>query len=373
MKKKFSKIPFFNIKVVNKDINSKKIINKVISSHSYILGSEVDLFEKEFSKYTRSNECISVANGTDALELSLRALKIKEKDKVAIVANAGFYSSSAVYSAGAIPIYVDIDFETMNMSSTDLLKIVKQKPKAIIVTHLYGQLADIEKISTIAKKNNIFLIEDCAQAHGASRNKKMAGTYGDIGCFSFYPTKNLGALGDAGAIITSNKKLGKIIRSLRQYGWNKKYFVDHKNGKNSRMDEIQASILTKKLRYLDLNNDLRINIANAYNLAFKDLPIVCPKISSQKRDFVAHLYVIRIDNRNSFCKFLKKNNIETAIHFPIPDHLQRAYKSKKIKKLNITETVAKNIVSLPCYPGMTNKQVKRVILIVKEFFRFKLK
>ncbi len=245
----------------------KKAIGNVLSRGRYILGPEVEGFEKEFAEYCKTRFCVGVANGTDALELALKAVNINPTDQVATVANAGMYSTTAIYAVGATPLYIDIMPHGMNMSPDDLARKITKKTKAIIVTHLFGQMADVDKISGMANKYNIPLIEDCAQAHGARRNNKYAGTYGYCGCFSFYPTKNLGALGDAGAIITNDKALETKIRQLRQYGWKKKYHSDMGQGRNSRLDELQAAILRAKLPYLEKWNKKRRCIAKMKHAA----------------------------------------------------------------------------------------------------------
>ena len=364
-----SKIPLFSVKTVNANIDCLSVIKRVVESHWYVLGKEVAGFEEEFASYLGLSSCISVANGTDALELALRALGIAQNDHVITVANAGFYSSTAIHMLGAIPYYVDIDLQTLTMSAEKLKEaLVSVKPKAIIVTHLYGQLADIETICHIASDANVPIIEDCAQAHGAKRHGKYAGTFGEIGCFSFYPTKNLGALGDGGAIVTNNTSLAVRLKQLRQYGWDKKYHVNQTGGSNSRLDEIQAAILRVKLPYLDDGNTQRREIAKKYNMAFAKLPLSCPHFSGE--EYVGHLYVVRTANRDSFRRYLETLGIATDVHYPIADQCQLAYQNPHIHPIHLPDTqeACQQVVSLPCYPGLTQTELNSVIKGVQQYF-----
>ncbi len=362
-------IKLFSVPSINSSSALASVINRVLDSYSYILGKEVTAFEQEFAQYLSTRECITLANGTDALELSLRGLGIQPGDYLATVANAGFYSSTAIHAIGARPLYVDISDDSLTMSLSSLKKELSstKKPKAVIVTHLYGQLApDILDIQQVCHKAGVFLIEDCAQATGATLHGKKAGSFGDVATFSFYPTKNLGALGDGGAIVTNNSELAIRIKQLRQYGWSEKYKVSLCGGCNSRMDEIQAAILREKLPYLDQWNHERRSIASAYTNAFKGLPIQCPPSLSE--DYVAHLYVIRVTERDRFRKFLKEKGVATDIHYPIPDHLQPAYVNTQQVDLSITERACQSVVSLPCYPGLGDDEIDSVITPVKQFF-----
>lgn len=360
-------VPLFDAAVVNAEFDLHAVAKQIIDSHRYILGSNVDDFEREYANYCCSAYCVGVANGTDALELALRATGVGKSDIVVTVANAAFYCSTALHAIGARPLYVDVELATLTLCPQALVHALKKKPKAVVVTHLYGQMADMAAIESICKEAGVLLIEDCAQAHGATQNGRKAGTYGDAGCFSFYPTKNLGALGDGGAIITPSSLLNDRLRSLRQYGWTNKYEIHHEGGRNSRLDEIQAAFLRQKLKYLDLSNAKRRSIALQYNSSFSDLPIRCPVFSTD--DFVAHLYVVRSTQRTALREFLDTSGIATEIHYPIPDHLQDVYKKNVIfEHLETTETSASEVLSLPCYPGMQQPQIDRVILAVRSFF-----
>ena len=340
-----------------------KIFIKVVKSGKYILSNEVLNFEKKFSKFINVKHCISVANGTDALEIALKSSGIGENDLVATSANAGMYSTTAILSVGAKPLYLDVDLKNKSVIYSDVSKAIKMKVKAIIVTHLYG-LANpvIKKIASECKKKKIILIEDCAQAHGARLNNKLVGSFGDIGCFSFYPTKNLGGLGDAGAIVTNKNSIANKAFKLRQYGWSKKYIVGVCGGRNSRMDEIQASILSKLLLGLNKLNTKRRKIANFYSKMIVNKNIIVPE--PQGNNFVAHLYVVRTKKRESLIRWLKKYKIDTDIHYPKPD-----YKQKNVKnyiKLNLanTEILTKEILSIPCNPYLKDSELKRIVKVI---------
>jgi len=360
-------VPLFSAAAVNASFDFSLPIKRVIDSNWYILGKEVTNFENEFAKYVGVSNCVSLANGTDALELALRALGVEKGDSVVTVANAGFYSSTAIHAIGATPLYVDVDHDTLTMSTEALAKATTLKPKVVIVTHLYGQLADVEELVHIANEAGMPLIEDCAQAHGASRNGKQAGSFGNFACFSFYPTKNLGALGDGGAVVTNDGDLASRVRTLRQYGWSQKYQVSTTGGCNSRLDEIQAAILREKLPHLVISNQERRSIALRYNEAFVLLPVECP--CSTDMDYVAHLYVLRVNNRDSFREFLKINGISTDIHYPVPDHKQPAYPLSDEYQLNVTEVICDTVVTLPCFPGLTDIEIERVITVVLQYFQ----
>ena len=360
-------VPLFSAAAANAGLDFTQSIKRVIDRYWYILGEEVASFESEFAQYVGVSNCVSLANGTDALELALRGLDVKKGDQVVAVANAGFYGSTAIHAIGAIPLYVDIDHKTLTLSVEALAKALKQKPKAVIVTHLYGQLADIEELVRMTSEAGVPLIEDCAQSHGATRNGRQAGSFGIIACFSFYPTKNLGALGDGGAIVTNDAELTIRIRALRQYGWSQKYHVMTEGGCNSRLDEIQAAILREKLPHLAAWNNERRRIAQRYNDAFAALPIERP--CSIGEDYVAHLYVLRVKDRNTFREFLKVRGIATDVHYPIPDYKQPAYALSGVVQLDVTESACESVVSLPCFPGMTDIEVDRVVAAVLEYYQ----
>lgn len=361
-------IPLFSSSLANAGIDFVSPLKRVLDSSWYVLGSEVKSFEAEFAAYVGVNHCISLGNGTDALELALRGLGVGPGDQVVAVANAGFYGSTAIHAVGAAPLYVDVDDDSLTLSPKALVNLLqRQKPAAIIVTHLYGQLAAIEEIVRLASSAGVPVIEDCAQAHGARRNGQMAGGFGAIACFSFYPTKNLGALGDGGAVVTNDEQLAARVRQLRQYGWSSKYYVELKGGCNSRLDEMQAAILRVKLPYLDTWNLQRRAIAARYNKAFSTLTAKLP--CSLGEDYVAHLYVLRVKDRERFSANLRKSQVTTDIHYPIPDHKQAAYQAETLSfALPITEQACEAVISLPCFPGLLDEDVDRVIEAVLAYF-----
>ena len=341
----------------------QEAIDRVLDSGWYILGKECELFEKEFAQYVGSKHAIGVANGTDAIELSLRALGVRKGDKVVTVSHTAVATVSAISRIGAEPIFVDIDeYYTLCPYGLEqvLNKVAVSEIKAIIVVHLYGQVADMPNIIKISNKYNIPLIEDCAQAHGAKLQSKAAGMFGDIACFSFYPTKNLGALGDGGAITTSSPDLYDKINLLRQYGWRER-FISEIPGVNSRLDEIQAAILRVKLKFLNMENQKRKQFANQYSNNLKKASILLPK----ERDGVEHVYhqyVVQSPNRDELQLKLRKKGINTAVHYPLPVHKQPAYSNKEYVPvpLKITEIISDQIISLPMYPELSESMVNKV-------------
>lgn len=360
-------IPLFSASAVNAGIDLEGAVQRALRSHWYVLGEEVKAFEREFAQYTGTGECVSLANGTDALELALRALGVVAGDRVACVANAGFYGSTAIHAVGATPVYVDIDPATQNMAVDSLAHTLEHKPKAVIVTHLYGQMANIEALKRLTHDAGAKLIEDCAQAHGAMRNGRRVGSFGDIACFSFYPTKNLGAIGDGGAVTCDDAALADRVRTLRQYGWSGKYHVGTPGGRNSRLDEIQAAVLRAKLPHLDAGNRQRRAIASRYNAAFGGLPIALPP--SVDDDYVGHLYVVRCKEREAFRAHLSAQGVGTDVHYPVPDHLQAAYPAATaVGSLDASEAASREVVTLPCFPGLADADVAAVIAAVRSFF-----
>jgi len=325
----------------------------------YILGPEVAAFEHEFAAYVGAAECVAVANGTDALELALRALAMGPDDAVATVANAGMYSTTAIRAAGATPTYVEIDASTLQMDPAALAAALTPRTRALIVTHLYGRFAHIDLLGQIARERGVALIEDCAQAHGARIAGGMAGSHGRLGCFSFYPTKNLGALGDAGAIVTGDRDLASRLRALRTYGWGTKYHCTMEGGMNSRMDELQAAVLRAKLPHLDRWNLRRREIAARYTKAIRHPYVVLPPSVDDGSD-VAHLYVVRSRARESLREHLKSAGIATDIHYPVPDHRQPGAGIVPSKGLARTDRACAEVLSLPCYPELTDAEVDAV-------------
>jgi dTDP-3-amino-2,3,6-trideoxy-4-keto-D-glucose/dTDP-3-amino-3,4,6-trideoxy-alpha-D-glucose/dTDP-2,6-dideoxy-D-kanosamine transaminase len=335
----------------------RNAVHRVLSSRRYVLGEEVAAFEREFAEFCGTSACIGVANGTDALELALRGVGIAHGDRVATVANAGYYTCTALAAIGAQPVFVDID-ETLTLSTAALEKALPDV-KAIVVTHLYGRLAAIEEIVALAGRYELPVIEDCAQAHGAQRGGRLAGSFGVAGCFSFYPTKNLGAIGDGGAIVTSDRNLVARARSLRQYGWSAKYCVDHPGGRNSRLDELQAAFLRVKLPRLAAWNADRVLIARRYCEGLDGLGLVLPRW--RDGEYVAHLFVVRSHDRDAVRARLSMQGIGTDVHYPIADYRQPVRAAFSHSDLPATEAACNEVLTLPCYPGLTTGEVQRVI------------
>ncbi len=334
---------------------------RVLDSGWFALGEELKGFECEFAEYLGGGEVAGVANGTDALELALRALDVEPGDKVITAANAGGYASTAILACGAHPVYVDVDPETGLISPQHLGDDLLVSAKAIIITHLYGQMADMTILAQRARTANTFLVEDCAQAHGARLDGRAAGCWGDIACFSFYPTKNLGALGDAGAVFSTKKPYIEKVRHLRQYGWRDKYVHELRGGRNSRLDEIHAACLRTRLPTLESANLRRRAIGQRYQEGIAHPLIRVPRRRTDSSD-VVHLYPVRCEQRSALMAHLRAEGIQTAIHYPLPDHLQPAWKSQVgSPSLPNTEKRAEEILSLPCHGALTDQEIDHVI------------
>lgn len=341
----------------------------VLRGEKYILGNEVSKLEKEFANYIGVEEAIGVANGTDALEISLRALGIESGDEVITVSHTAVATVAAIEAAGATAVVVDIDASTFTMDPNQLSEVLTSKTKVVVAVHIYGHPADIDAIQLFCKIHNLKLVEDVSQAHGAKWNNRRLGSIGDISCFSCYPTKNLGAIGDAGLITTNDKKLASKVRMIREYGWRDRYVSDIV-GRNSRLDEIQAAILRVKLRTLDSDNKKRKEIADYYTKAFKHLPLTVP-IEQEGAEAVYHLYVIKCKDRNLLKNYLIANGIQPGIHYPLPIHLQPAYKNRirtSIKMSN-TEEISNQVLSLPMYPELTESELEKVTQSIISFYR----
>jgi dTDP-4-amino-4,6-dideoxygalactose transaminase len=345
----------------------EEAVTRLVRSGWYVLGTEVSGFEQVFARYCGVASVIGVANGTDALELSLRSVGVERGRKVALVANAGGYGTIAVNAVGAEPVYVDVDPTTYGMDAASLEAALRGGDvHAVVVTHLYGQLAAIEEISAVARRYGVRLVEDCAQAHGARRGGTMAGSWGDVATFSFYPTKNLGALGDGGAVATNDEQIAASIRQLRQYGWDQKYRSTVAYGRNSRLDEVQAAVLTAKLSYLDGWNSRRVQIASRYNKMIDHPGITLPRDPGP--DHVAHLYVVRCSDRESLAQHMKAAKIPYDIHYPIPDHQQPMFGGRfSDVALPVTERICHEVLTLPCFPEMTDDEVDEVAGVVNQW------
>lgn len=339
---------------------------EALESGWYILGKYGEKFEREFSDYVGSKYCVGLNSGQDALTLAIRALGIRKGDEVIVPANTYIATVLGVTENGAVPVFVEPD-EYYNLDASKIEEALTERTKAIMAVHLYGQAANMEAIKDIAEKHHLYLLEDCAQSHGAAYNGQMTGTFGDIGCFSFYPTKNLGAFGDAGAIVTDHMELAERIRMLRNYGSRKKYFNEIE-GVNSRLDEIQAALLSVKLSHMRELTQERIEAGQYYKEWIENPCIMKPAIRIGS-DHVYHQYVIRCKNRDRLKEYLSENGIETQIHYPVPPHLAECYQYLGYHPgdFPITETDADEVLSLPLYTGITKEEQDYVITVLNRF------
>jgi dTDP-4-amino-4,6-dideoxygalactose transaminase len=348
-------------------------IQRVLESGWYILGREVEAFEQEFAAFIGVRHAIGVGNGTDALELALRASGVGPNDLVFTVSHTAVATVAAIELTGATPVLVDIDPVTYTMDPNSLAEVLsrphKGRPKAVIPVHLYGQPADMPAIMELAHRYGLQVIEDCAQSHGATLAGRMTGSWGEIAAFSFYPTKNLGALGDGGIVVTNDSSLAERVRLLRQYGWRERYISDSP-GLNSRLDELQAAILSVKLRYLDEENRKRRNLAGVYDKMLSATGLVLPASTSSTKH-VYHQYVIRTASRDALKRFLADRGIGTAIHYPVPVHRQPAYQGRLscAGSMTKTEMVAGEILSLPMHPQLTEAQLERTCTAILQFLK----
>lgn len=362
------KIPFVSFEKMHSEVENelRLAFNQVIASNWFIRGSNSDKFEAEFAEYCGAKYSVGCGNGLDALLLILKAYGIGRGDEVILPANTFIATALAVSYVGATPILIDCD-EFYNIDCSKVNDEITERTKAIIAVHLYGMPADMDELSIIAKKNNLILIEDAAQAHGAIYKNKKVGTLGDAAAFSFYPGKNLGALGDGGAIVTNNEELALKIKTISNYGSELKYHHKYK-GINSRLDELQAAFLSEKLKRLDTWNEHRNYVAKKYIEGIKNCNIIIPKVDENKKS-AWHLFVIRTKYRDSLKVYMKKNGIETAIHYPIPVHMQEAYSEykKQYGKYKNAEQFSMEILSLPIYYGITDKEINYVCSIINKW------
>ncbi|EKO3932952.1 DegT/DnrJ/EryC1/StrS family aminotransferase [Vibrio fluvialis] len=364
-------IPFLDLKAINKQYQQelKEACDRVIDSGWYIQGRELQQFEDEFSAYCGTKHAIGVANGLDALTLTLRAWKelgkIREGDEVIVPANTYIASILAITENRLIPILVEPSPTTFNLDPKSIEDSITSKTKAILPVHLYGLISPMHEIMQIAKQYNLLVLEDCAQAHGASIDGKKAGNWGDAAGFSFYPGKNLGALGDAGAITTNDDELAEILKALRNYGSHRKY-ENLYQGVNSRLDEIQAAMLSVKLKYLDEETKLRREVANTYLKNIVNPKIKLPSVID-KDSHVWHLFVIKTEDRKSLYNYLADNGVSTMIHYPIPPHKQQAYSGFLENDYPITEDIHKTVLSLPIGPVLKYNDIKKIIRLLNEY------
>lgn len=363
------KIPFVTFKPMEAELDKdlRAAFDRVYTRSWYIEGVEDEAFEKAFAEYCESKYCVGVGNGLDALFLALKALGIKEGDEVIVPSNTYIATALAVTYVGATPVFVEPDIRTFNIDPTRIEEAITEKTKAIMPVHLYGQPCDMDPILAIAKKHNLYILEDCAQAHGATYKGKVIGSFGDAAGFSFYPGKNLGALGDAGATVTNDEELAKKVRALGNYGSDYKYHHIYK-GNNSRLDELQAAFLAAKLPHLDKMNEERRRIAQMYIDGIKNEEVILPYIPEYANP-VWHIFGIRCKRRDELEKFLNDAGIGTNKHYPIPMHLQECYKDLGFKEgdFPIAEEISSTQLSIPMYYGITDEEVQYVIDKVNEF------
>lgn len=390
-------IPLIDLKaqynVLAEELN--KVTIDVLSSANYILGNNVVEFEKEFAEYIGVKHAISVGNGTDALVIALKAMGIGNGDEVITTPFTFFATAESISAVGAIPVFVDVTKDTFNIDVSKIEEKITKKTKAIMPVHIFGQSADMDEINKIAKKYNLLVIEDACQAIGAKYKDKMVGTLGDVACFSFFPTKNLGCAGDGGMIVTDNDDLATIIRALRTHGsgengqkafnllngfkedimkaeiendtvYNPLKYYNYLIGYNSRLDAIQAAILRVKLKQIDNWNSKRRDIVDIYNDEFEELDLVIP-VCAKENEHVYHMYILQSENRNEVLEKLKEKGVATGIYYPVPLHLQKVYKNLGYKEgdMPVAEYLSNRTFAIPVYPELTEEQIKYIIDSIK--------
>lgn len=344
-----------------------RAVSEVLSSGWYLIGQQLNNFEKSFAQYLGVKHVVGVSSGTDALTIALKSLGLGSDDEVIIPANC-YPTAFGVSLSGVKLRLADVDHQTLNISVHTIMPRITKKTRAVVVVHLYGNPADIKPIKKLCRENNIFLIEDCAQAVGAIYNNKKVGSFGDIACFSFYPTKNLGCIGDGGAIATNKSSLAKKAKLWRMYGEKKRY-DSQLIGLNSRLSEIQAAVLNLRLKTIDRQNKARKSLAAIYNKGLSCLPVIPIKVH-HKSEAVYHLYVLKTKKRNQLIKFLNLGGIATGIHYPKPIHLTKSFKHLNYRPntFPVSEYASKHVVSLPIYPELSKNDVQYVVNKLSEFF-----
>lgn len=360
-------IEYENLKKSNQKffLEYEKSFSKILKSGWYILGKQVQKFEENFSKYLNIKNCVGVANGLDALTIAIQSLNLPKESEILVPSNTYVATVLAIINNGHKPVLVEPKLDTYNIDPKEIEKKITSKTKAILIVHLYGKPCEMDEILRICKKNHLFLLEDCAQSHGATYKNQMTGTFGDFGCFSFYPTKNLGAIGDAGALVCHNDEFYQKVKKIRNYGSGKKYY-NEEIGCNSRLDEIQAGFLNIKLKFLDKFTSHKRKLANIYleNLNNK---FILPKVEKNYFD-VYHIFNIRHEKRDQLKEFLLKKDIKTEIHYPIPPHKQEALKSFfKGEKFPIAEEIHKTTLSLPIAYFHTENDIMKVCKVMNKF------
>jgi dTDP-4-amino-4,6-dideoxygalactose transaminase len=363
-------IPFLDLNKINLQYREHfhQCLERLITKGYLVLGSEVESFENNFARYCNTIGCVGVANGLDALSLIIRSMEFYPGDEVILPANSYIATVLPVSNNGLLPVFTEPDINTYNIDPSLIEEKITPKTKAILVVHLYGRMCEMDKINTIAQKYHLKVIEDCAQSHGASYFGKKAGNNADAGGFSFYPTKNLGALGDAGAVVSNDTELLLKVKSLRNYGEESKYYNIHK-GVNSRLDEIQAAFLNVKLPLLDEENKKRRAIAIRYVNGIKNEEIILPQQPADPLSHIWHLFVIRVVDRVHFRQYMDKKGIQTAVHFPTPVHHQLAYSELKEMTFPISEQIAQQVVSIPISSVIEKDDVDYVIDSINKYRR----
>ena len=339
-------------------------MRRVAESGWYVLGKEVTTFEQNWATYCGTSHCIGVANGLNALELIFRAFDFPEGSEVIIPANTYIASILSVTSLGLKPVWIEPDAKTLNIDPRKIERKITPRTKAIMAVHLYGKCCDMKPIWEIARKHNLKVVEDAAQAHGATYLGFKAGNLSDAAAFSFYPTKNLGALGDAGAVNTNDSDLARKIASLRNYGSTIKYYNDY-IGTNSRLDELQAAVLNVKLKYLEAENQRRRELARFYFSEIKHPDLILPSLKTLYED-AWHLFVVRHPKREQFIDYLMENGIQATVHYPVPAHKQRAYAAYNHLNLPITEQIHNEVISLPLNPSLTDKEAAYIVQVINQ-------
>jgi dTDP-4-amino-4,6-dideoxygalactose transaminase len=364
-------VPFLDLYKINQEYRQEILdaITRVVDSGWYILGREVEAFEQEYASYCGTRHCIGVANGLDALVLIIRAYKelgiFQDNDEIIVPANTYIASILSISDNHLKPVLVEPDLSTYNIDPLKIEEKITSRTKGILAVHLYGQAAPMDEISNIAKKYNLKVIEDSAQAQGAIYKGKRTGNLGDASGHSFYPGKNLGALGDGGAVTTNHDELARVIKALRNYGSEKKYYNIYQ-GQNSRLDELQAAVLRIKLKYLDNDNQRRRSNADYYLKSINNPLVTLPFVSFPEAH-VWHLFVIRTSKRALFQQYLNERNIQTVIHYPVPPHKQDAYREWNHLSFPVTEKIHEEVISLPMYPCMEDADIKTIVEIINSY------
>ncbi|WP_130805787.1 DegT/DnrJ/EryC1/StrS family aminotransferase [Senegalia massiliensis] len=391
-------IPLIDLKAQYDNLKNEldKVTIDVLSGSKYIMGENVVKFEREFNKYLNVKHSISVGNGTDALVIALKALGIGEGDEVITSTYTFFATAESISAVGAVPVFVDVEKDTFNIDPQKIEEKITEKTRAIMPVHIFGQPADMDEINIIAKKHNLYVIEDACQAIGAQYKGKMVGTLGDIAAFSFFPTKNLGAAGDGGMIVTNNDNIATIVKALRTHGsgengqkaynllngekeevkkdsedntvYNPLKYYNYLIGFNSRLDEIQAALLRVKLRELDKWNNKRVDTAKHYNESLNETELVVP-YKSENGTHVYHMYILQSEDRSGLVEYLKENGIATGVYYPVPLHQQKAYKDLGYKKGDMpnSEYLSERTFAVPIYPELNNEQKEYIVETIKKF------